>query len=147
MSLKPHCTLLVTLFMAGAAQADSVLLLYEDDVSREVIENRIRSFDLDVLQYWSAIHGGHIGVPCGEATRWVNVLSHVAGVKIAEHDRIAVGGNAPAAVIGENCTAQKAAVYDEEQQALIVPNVKRGNLDYRVELLPPFNIRVLELNN
>lgn len=58
MSFKPQCALLVTLFMAGAAQADSVLLLYEDDVSREVIENRIRSFDLDVLQYWSAIHGG-----------------------------------------------------------------------------------------
>lgn len=135
------CALILT--FSGSAYADSVLLLYERDVSREEIEAKLSSFGLSVASYWGALHGGQIHVPCREAERWVRVLNEVKGIVSAEHDLLVTGAGVSPSLV-RACVPHTEAIYDDESETLVIPQVHLDGHVYQLKLGAPFNIQELE---
>ncbi len=135
------CLLIISLSVS--AFADSVILLYEPDTTREEIEPVLNSFGLSVVSYWGSVHGGLVHVPCREAERWVRVLNQVKGIFIAEHNAILTAAStSPISVL--TCVPETESVYDEETETLTVPQLYLDGNVYRAKLTPPFNIQELE---
>lgn len=135
---------LLSLICCSFANADSVLLVYEPEVTQEAIEEKLVSFGFEIAAYWESFHGGHVVVPCGEAELWVTVLSEVKGISSAERDYvISAGGSSPSYI--RTCAPVNEAAYAPESETLFIPKLHLDGLIYQAELKAPFNVQDLQV--